>query len=118
MTPRFSYPAYQIGQLQQAADMQWRAACRHFHERVSLYKICPGRWNLAQMPIAIVKVHEALREDATVFNQIKLLATQGMERMRDPYPADFLARDGCNRRDIERHGRKAAAARAPSAPGR
>jgi len=53
------------------------------------------------MPIAIVKVHEALGENATVLNQVELLAAQRMERMRDPYPVQFFARNGCNRWGIE-----------------
>jgi hypothetical protein len=74
---------------------------RRSWQQVTLHKICPGRWNFAQMPIAIVKVHEALSENAPVLNQIKLLTAQRMEWMRDPDSAEFLVRDGCNRRDIE-----------------
>ena len=74
--------------------MQLRAPRRQLHKRVALHKICPSRWNLAQMPIAIVKVHEALSENTAVLNQIKLLAVQRMEGMRDPYLTAFLVRDG------------------------
>lgn len=105
LTPSWLHPFHQTGQFQQAASMQWRAARRQFHERVPFYEICPGRWNLAQVPIVIVKIHEALSEDAPMLNQIKLLPAQGMKRMCNPYPAGFLARDGCNRRGIETNGR-------------
>lgn len=103
--PLFPQPPNQIGQFQQASGMQLRAPRRQLHERITLYKICPGRWNLAQMPFGIVKVHEALRENAAVLNQIKLLPAQRMERVRDPYLTAFLVRDGCNRWGIETDGR-------------
>ena len=57
------------------------------------------------MPIAIVKVHEALGENTPVLDQVKLLAAHWMERVRDPYSARFMAGDGCNRRDIQTRGR-------------
>ncbi len=96
MAPRFLHLPHQIAQFQQASGMQLRAPRRQLHKRVALHKICPSRWNLAQMPIAIVKVHEALSENTAVLNQIKLLAVQRMEGMRDPYLTAFLVRDGCN----------------------
>ena len=105
----FLQPIDQIDQFPKTAGMKLRAARRYLHEHVALHKICPSRWNLAQMPIVIVKVHEALSEDASVFNQINLLAAQRMERMDNPYTAGFLDWDGCNRRGIERRDRRTAA---------
>lgn len=70
--------------------MELRAARRYLHERVALHEICPSRWNLAQMPIIIVKVHETLSEDEPVFNQINLLAAQRMERMDNPKAPGLL----------------------------
>jgi hypothetical protein len=53
------------------------------------------------MPIAIVKVHEALGENAPVLDQVKLPAAQRMERVRDAYSAKFMAGNGRNRRAIQ-----------------
>jgi hypothetical protein len=52
------------------------------------------------MSIAIVKVHEALGENAPMLDQVKLHAAHWMEWVRDPYSATFMAGNGCNRRDI------------------
>ena len=52
------------------------------------------------MPIAIVKVDEALGENAPMLDQLELLAAQRMKCVRDTYSAKVMAGNGCNRRDI------------------
>jgi hypothetical protein len=56
----------QIGQFEQASGVQRRAPRSQFHERISLHKICPYRWNLAQMADVIVEIQVTFREDKTV----------------------------------------------------
>jgi hypothetical protein len=75
--------------------MQRRSASPHFYERVCLHKISPDRRNYAQLTAVVVKPYLTFAIKTTVFQKIKLFATQGMERMCDPYSAAYFWRDGC-----------------------
>jgi len=79
----------QIGQIEQASGVQRRTSHCQFHERISLRKICPDGWNLAQMAAVIV-------EDKTVLYEFKMPAVQRMKRVCDSNLAAFFSRNGCN----------------------
>ena len=92
-----------LGQFPQASGMQRRTPAGYFHQDVRFHKIGPDRWDLAQVAALIMKIQIALDKNTTVFNKVKLLATQRMKRMGNPKAATSFAHQGCNRESIRKN---------------
>ena len=107
---------HQLGQFPQASGMQRRTPSGHFHQDVRFHKIGPDRWDFAQVAALIMEVQIALGKNTTVFNKVKLLATQRMKRMGNPKAATSFASQGCNRESIRTSGHSAGPAQSPRAP--
>lgn len=90
----------QIGQFEQASCVQRRASRGQFHERISLHKICPDGWNLAQMAAVIMEIQITFGENKTVLYESKVSAVQRMKRVCDSNLAAFFSRIGCNSKVI------------------